>query len=123
MDYETRVDSAPVPEIAQISKADKESSASHHYSIQHLIRIRDEIESSMVINQIGILRILVDAGFDKLTEKSNGVFLNMIELDKATLDKIGNYLICAKNQNSILSEIEEQSNICKNVVENVIKIK
>ncbi len=123
MEYEHSVESTSVPEIVQTLNKEISFNIPQQYSIQHLIRIRDEIESSMVINQIGILRILVDGGFDKLTEKSNGVFLNMIELDKSTLDRIGDYLICAKNQNSILSEIEKQSNMCKNVVENVIKIK
>ena len=68
--------------------------------------LKDEIEKLEKFHQIQILEILVEnkASF---TENRNGVFVNLIKINKNIIQKIREYLLYVSNQNITLQDTEQ----------------
>ena len=79
------------------------------YNIMENIQLnllKDEIEKLEKFHQIQILEILVEnkASF---TENRNGVFVNLIKINKNIIQKIREYLLYVSNQNITLQDTEQ----------------
>ena len=68
--------------------------------------LKDEIEKLEKFHQIQILEILVEnkASF---TENRNGIFVNLIKVNKSVIQKIREYLLYVSNQNITLQDTEQ----------------
>ena len=68
--------------------------------------LKDQIEKLEKFHQIQILEILVEnkASF---TENRNGVFVNLIKINKNIIQKIREYLLYVSNQNITLQDTEQ----------------
>jgi len=68
--------------------------------------LKDKIEKLEKFHQIQILEILVEnkASF---TENRNGVFVNLIKINKNIIQKIREYLLYVSNQNITLQDTEQ----------------
>ena len=68
--------------------------------------LKDEIEKLEKFHQIQILEILVEnkASF---TENRNGIFVNLIKINKTIIQKIREYLLYVSNQNVTLEDTEK----------------
>ena len=68
--------------------------------------LKDKIEKLEKFHQIQILEILVEnkASF---TENRNGIFVNLIKVNKSVIQKIREYLLYVSNQNITLQDTEQ----------------
>ena len=68
--------------------------------------LKDKIEKLEKFHQIQILEILVEnkASF---TENRNGIFVNLIKINKTIIQKIREYLLYVSNQNITLKDTEQ----------------
>ena len=68
--------------------------------------LKDKIEKLEKFHQIQILEILVEnkASF---TENRNGIFVNLIKVNKSVIQKIREYLLYVSNQNITLKDTEQ----------------
>ena len=68
--------------------------------------LKDEIEKLEKFHQIQILEILVENKVS-FTENRNGIFINLIKIDKNVIQKIREYLLYVSNQNITLQDTEQ----------------
>jgi len=73
----------------------------------HLIDLRDKIQQLNKFHQLEILRIFKTQKTN-YTENRNGIFINMNNLDKATLKMLEEYLNYVSTQQDHLDTIERQ---------------
>tara|TARA_B110000261_G_C13083541_1_gene356876 strand:+ start:2357 stop:2845 length:489 start_codon:yes stop_codon:yes gene_type:complete len=79
-----------------------------------LEKIRKMIELLEVNHHIEIAKILHKNNI-KLSENSNGIFINLSNLDNNSMDKIKEYLSFVKNQNLYISKDEETKENLENI--------
>ena len=77
-------------------------------------KIRKMIELLEVNHHIEIAKILHKNNI-KLSENSNGIFINLSNLDNNSMDKIKEYLSFVKNQNLYISKDEETKENLENI--------
>ena len=68
--------------------------------------LKDQIEKLEKFHQIQILEILVENKVS-FTENRNGIFINLIKIDKNVIQKIREYLLYVSNQNITLEDTEQ----------------
>ena len=68
--------------------------------------LKDQIEKLEKFHQIQILEILVENKVS-FTENRNGIFINLIKIDKNVIQKIREYLLYVSNQNITLKDTEQ----------------
>lgn len=79
-----------------------------------LEKIRKMIELLETNHHIEIAKILHKNNI-KLSENSNGIFINLSNLDNNSMDKIKEYLSFVKNQNLYISKDEETKENLENI--------
>jgi len=79
-----------------------------------IIDIKERIELMNKHHQIEILRILKQNSDIVLNENSNGVFINLTDLDSSLIIKIKEYIRYVENQTSNINVIENQKEIIEN---------
>jgi hypothetical protein len=79
-----------------------------------LEKIRKMIELLEVNHHIEIAKILHKNNI-RLSENSNGIFINLSNLDNNSMDKIKEYLSFVKNQNLYISKDEETKENLENI--------
>ena len=67
--------------------------------------LKDQIEKLEKFHQIQILEILV-GNKATFTENRNGIFVNLIKIEKGVIQKIREYLLYVANQNRQLQNTE-----------------
>ena len=67
--------------------------------------LKDQIEKLEKFHQIQILEILVE-NKATFTENRNGIFVNLIKIEKGVIQKIREYLLYVANQNRQLQNTE-----------------
>ena len=67
--------------------------------------LKDQIEKLEKFHQIQILEILVE-NKATFTENRNGIFINLIKINKGVIQKIREYLLYVSNQNRQLQNTE-----------------
>jgi proline dehydrogenase len=73
----------------------------------HLKQLKDRIESLNQHHQIQILTIVTQNNV-AYTENKNGSFVNLTNMDEATISKITAYLKYVDEQETQLNEVENQ---------------
>ena len=68
--------------------------------------LKEEIEKLEKFHQIQILEILVENKVS-FTENRNGIFVNLIKINKTIIQKIREYLLYVSNQNITLQDTEQ----------------
>ena len=76
--------------------------------------IKDKIELMDKYHQIEVLRILNKDPHAVLNENSNGVFVNLTDLDKNSLKKLEEYINYVQKQQKHLSTIETEKENLEN---------
>jgi len=79
-----------------------------------LNNLKQKIESLDKFHQVEILKILSSDNDCILNENNNGVFINLININKLIINKIENYLEYVKTQEKQLTEIEIQKEVLTN---------
>lgn len=79
-----------------------------------LNNLKQKIESLDKFHQVEILKILSSDNDCILNENNNGVFINLININKLIINKIENYLDYVKTQEKQLTEIEIQKEVLTN---------
>ena len=74
-----------------------------------LIKIKEIIENLSKIQQIDILKILIEDS-SNISENNNGSFVNLSEISITTLEKIKDYLNFINKQDNNLQIIEDKKN-------------
>lgn len=82
--------------------------------INELINIQKTIQSMSKYNQIEILRILKSDENIILNENKYGIFVNLTEIDKTTINKLKDFTKYINTQEMNLIQIENQKNAYKN---------
>lgn len=78
----------------------------------NLEQMKITIESMSKINQIEILKILVNHNV-KINENKSGIFVNMTFLDEKIIDDIKSHLEYVNKQEQNLEQIENQKEVFK----------
>jgi len=81
--------------------------AQTHTMTDHLKQLKDRIESLNQHHQIQILTIVTQNNV-AYTENKNGSFVNLTNMDEATISKITAYLKYVDEQETQLNEVENQ---------------
>jgi proline dehydrogenase len=76
--------------------------------------LKEKIETLSQFHQIEILKILKKDDTCTLNENTNGVFINLTNVDTTVVAKLTNYLDYVKEQESQLNEIEQQKSSLSN---------
>jgi len=71
-----------------------------------MLPLREKIEKLKKFHQIKILEIFLENNIP-YTENRNGVFINMLNLDKNVIEKIKQYLLYVDNQDLQLETTEK----------------
>ncbi len=83
-----------------------------------LIKIKEIIENLSKLQQIDILKILIEDS-SNISENNNGSFINLTEISVTTLEKIKDYLNFINKQDNSLQAIEDKkSNLEKKFFSN-----
>ena len=80
----------------------------------NLTTLKEKIETLSQFHQIEILKILKNNETCTLNENTNGVFINLTNVDTTVVAKLTNYLDYVKEQESQLNEIEQQKSSLSN---------
>ena len=73
-----------------------------------LCNLKENIENLSFFHQVEVLRILNEKNSSILNENKNGVFINLINVDQETIEKMTSYLKYVVKQETQLKSIEEQ---------------
>ena len=73
-----------------------------------LQELKERIEDMGHFHQVEILRIFNDCLDTKLSENTNGVFVNLTSISQETLQKIHNYVQYVEEQTETLNEMEQE---------------
>ena len=77
-------------------------------NITNISYIKNKIENMNKHHQIEVLRILKKNKNVVLNENSNGVFINLIDLDTDIINTLYKYIIYVDNQTTSINNIEIQ---------------
>ena len=77
-------------------------------NITNISYIKNKIENMNKHHQIEVLRILKKNKNVVLNENSNGVFINLIDLDTDIINTLYKYIIYVDNQTASINNIEIQ---------------
>ena len=78
-----------------------------------LFKLKTDIESIPKIHHVKILQILIDNKI-KFSENRNGIFVNMNEFDKKTVDKLHQILLYISEQEKTLNDVEKEKSFYQN---------
>jgi hypothetical protein len=78
-----------------------------------LFKLKTDIESIPKIHHVKILQILLDNKI-KFSENRNGIFVNMNEFDKKTVDKLHQILLYISEQEKTLNDVEKEKSFYQN---------
>jgi len=79
-----------------------------------LIDIKERVEMMNKHHQIEVLRILKQNSDVVLNENSNGVFVNLTDVDEKVIKKLEEYINYVEKQTSNINVIENQKEIIEN---------
>lgn len=79
-----------------------------------LIDIKERVEMMNKHHQIEVLRILKQNSNVVLNENSNGVFVNLTDVDEKVIKKLEEYINYVEKQTSNINVIENQKEIIEN---------
>jgi len=82
--------------------------------ISRLKSLKKNIENMSKTHQLEVLRILVKSDVN-VNENSNGVFVNLSDLNEETLTSLNNYTKYVSEQQRELNNIEQQKEHIENV--------
>ena len=80
----------------------------------NLEKIRKTIESLSCIHHVEVAKILINHNV-KLTENSNGIFINLTNLSENIIQDLEHYLKFVNNQNKIIMQDEEKKEEIENI--------
>lgn len=80
----------------------------------NLNSLKENIEQLSKFHQIEILKILQKDETCTLNENTNGVFVNLTNVQNTVITKLVNYLEYVKKQEKQLNDIESQKNTLSN---------
>jgi hypothetical protein len=76
--------------------------------------LKEQIEALSHFHQVEILKILKQDDTCTLNENTNGVFINLTNINDNVISKLTNYLNYVNKQESQLDEIEKQKSSLSN---------
>jgi hypothetical protein len=79
-----------------------------------IIDIKDRLENMNKYHQIEVLRILKQNSNVVLNENSNGVFINLTDLDTKIIKKLEDYIRYVENQTNNINVVETQKEVLEN---------
>ena len=79
-----------------------------------IIDIKERIELMNKHHQIEVLRILKQNSDVVLNENSNGVFVNLTDIDSNVIKKIEDYIRYVENQTNNINVIENKKEVIEN---------
>lgn len=82
--------------------------------IMEIIDIKERVELMNKHHQIEVLRILKQNSNVVLNENSNGVFVNLTDLDRKVIKKIEDYIRYVENQTDNINVIENKKELIEN---------
>ncbi|MEX0598048.1 MAG: hypothetical protein WD512_16285 [Candidatus Paceibacterota bacterium] len=83
-------------------------------SIMEIIDIKERVELMNKHHQIEVLRMLKQNSNVVLNENSNGIFINLTDLDSKVIKKIEDYIKYVENQTNNINVIENQKELIEN---------
>ena len=83
-------------------------------NMEHLTKLKTKIEQMDKIHHVKILQILINNGI-KYSENRNGIFINMNEFDKKTINDIHTTLEYIYKQEKTLNDVEKEKNLYQNL--------
>ncbi len=80
----------------------------NNYMDEELSSLKENIEQLSFFHQVEVLRILNEHNSAMLNENKNGVFINLTNVDKPTIQKLKTYLKYVAKQETHITTVEDE---------------